>query len=81
MSNFNLDQSIAKVITTFIISLAFFGSIYISLQRLDTYLLIKAVDDCAKISRAEKEIVQENVKVVYPLTDAYKTCLKDKGIK
>lgn len=52
---------------------------YLSLMRIDKFLKIKAVDDCANASRYERTIPAEQAKVTAPVMDQYKSCLKDKG--
>jgi hypothetical protein len=48
------------------------------LMRADKYLQIKAVDDCYK-SSSYTSSPDEKTKIVYPLGDVNKNCLKDKG--
>lgn len=55
-----------------------FVAVFMALGRVDTYMKIKAMDDCAKSSRYEAQ-VQDGGKVSYPLSDMYESCLKDKG--
>lgn len=57
-----------------------FISVFMSLQKVETYLKYKAMDDCAKIARYEAA-VENGGRVSYPLDDVYKACLKDKGVK
>lgn len=52
---------------------------FMAFARVDTYLKIKAVDDCGKVAQYEKTIAAESAKATYPVLDAYKNCLKDKG--
>lgn len=56
-------------------------AVFLSLQRVDSFLKIKAIDDCGKISRYEANLDEVNARVTYPLDDIYKACLKDKGIE
>lgn len=58
-----------------------FVSVFMSLQKVETYLRYKAIDDCGKIARYEATLPDENARVLYPLDDIYKSCLKDKGIQ
>lgn len=53
-------------------------ALFFAVTRVDQYLKIKAVDDCARISRYE---VQEKTgaKVSMPIEDQYKNCVKAKG--
>ena len=57
-----------------------FVSVFMSLQKVETYLKYKAIDDCARISRYEASVA-DGGKVSYPLDDVYKACLKEKGVK
>ena len=54
------------------------AALFFAVTRADKFLKIKAVDDCARISRYE---VQEKsgAKVSMPIEDQYKNCLKTKG--
>lgn len=74
-----INQQTISVINRIIACLFLIISLILILQHVDKYLRIKAVDDCTKISRYEKQLPEENAKVFYPLTDIYKACLKDKG--
>ena len=53
-------------------------ALFFAVTRVDTYLKIKAIDDCAKTTRYE---VQEKpgVKVSMPIDDLYKKCVSEKG--
>ncbi|MDO8497528.1 MAG: hypothetical protein Q7S61_03210 [bacterium] len=75
-----MDTNITKIITTSILGVAFVLAVWLGVSRVDQYLKQNAVDECAKVSRYEKTITAENVKLYYPLADVYKNCLKDKGI-
>ncbi len=57
--------------------LTFFGLI-LALQRVDTYLRIKAVDECGLVSRFETNASNGDHTSV-PIADSYNACLKDKG--
>ena len=54
------------------------AALFFAVTRVDKYLKIKAVDDCARISRYE---VQEKsgAKVSMPIEDMYKKCITEKG--
>ena len=54
------------------------AALFLAVTRVDKYLKIKALDDCARISRYE---VQEKsgAKVSMPIEDLYNKCLKVKG--
>ncbi len=74
-----ISQQTISLINQIIAGLIVIVSLFLILQQVGQFLHIKAIDDCAKISRYEKDLPEENAKVFYPLTDIYKTCLKDKG--
>jgi hypothetical protein len=57
----------------------FFVAFYLMLTRIDTFLRLKAFDDCGKLSRYET--TDKNVRVYYPVLDIYNQCLEDKGLK
>ena len=56
-----------------------FVSIFLAIQRIDKYLRIKAIDECAKISRFEKQDSEQSAKIYYPLPEVYNKCIKLKG--
>lgn len=53
----------------------------LALTRFDTYMKYKGIDNCAKASRFEQTITDQNAKVSYPVQDVYKDCLSKKNIK
>lgn len=71
-------SNFSSAVNTIIIGVAFIVAVYLTLQKVDKFLQIKAVDDCGKISRYEVS-PDEKTKITYPLGDVYKQCLKDKG--
>jgi len=54
------------------------ATLFLAVTRVDKYLKIKAIDDCARITRYE---VQEKggAKVSMPIEDLYKKCVTEKG--
>lgn len=72
-------DSFDRTTAAFVLSIALFIGLLFSLKRVDSYLRIRAVEECGKVSRYEKTITDENAKASYPVVDVYKTCLKDKG--
>lgn len=58
-----------------IVAILGFAAAFLFLQRVDRYLKIKAVDECAAVARFEKTVVEENARVTYPLEDIYRQCL------
>ena len=70
-----------STVNTIIIGVIVLLGLFLVMLRFDRYLKIKAIDDCARISKYEKNVTEENAKVTYPLADVYQSCLKDKGIK
>jgi len=73
------NQQIMAVINQIILSLTIIISLFLILNQVNQFLRIKAIDDCGKISRYEKQLPEDNAKVFYPVLDQYKSCLKDKG--
>lgn len=52
--------------------------LYFAVTRVDKFFKIKAIDDCARISRYEAK--EENGStVIFPVDDVYQNCLKVKG--
>ncbi len=77
MTNSKVIQLVRTIITTAV----GFVIVVLALQRVDTFLRYKALDDCAKVSRFEKENPADGTRVDYPMTDMYKACLQDKGLQ
>lgn len=75
----NKSNMVLTVLNWVIFSVLVIVLFIFSLARVDKFLKIKAIDDCAKTSRFEKTITDENTKVAYPVLDIYKNCIKDKG--
>lgn len=73
----SLTQIILKIISYILLSLAFIGVFLL----FTTYLRNQAINDCAKISKYTKQVVEDSATVEYPVNDFYTQCLKDKGIK
>lgn len=71
----------ASTVNTIIIGIVVLLGVFLMMLRVDRYIKVKAIDECAKISKYEKTVTAENAKVSYPLADVYQSCLKDKGIK
>ncbi len=67
-------DSIVKLIGIFAIS----AVAYLGFMRIDTFLRNQAVNECGHVARYEKTL-EDKAKVIYPMTDIYQTCLKDKG--
>lgn len=53
---------------------------YLVLLRVDTYLRNSAVDNCAKISKFEKQDKAQSAVISYPIKDVYQECLIRKGL-
>lgn len=66
------------LIALFLGAIVLFG--YLLILRIDTFLKDRAIDECAKISKFEKNLPDENAKVSYPVIDIFNDCLKRKGI-
>lgn len=69
----------SKIINSLIIAAALIVVAFLVLIRVDIFLKIKAIDDCGKISKFEKDNPGDNSKVSYPIADFYIPCLKTKG--
>lgn len=74
------DQNFYLPASIVIASVILLFAVILLLGRFDSYLRVKAVDDCGKIARYEKNLPEDNAKISYPVGDMYKNCLKDKGI-
>jgi hypothetical protein len=75
----NKTNQTASIINCVLLIIFGIISLFLILQRVDRYLKIKAIDECYKISKYERNIPEENAKVTYPLSDQYKSCIKNKG--
>jgi len=53
-------------------------ALYFAVTKVDKFFKIKAVDDCARISRYEAKESNGST-VVFPVEDVYQNCLKTKG--
>lgn len=71
----NLTRTANVILVVIFLSVALF----LSLRRVDTYLKLKAIDDCMQASSFEQTVEKDNTVVSYPVTDMYKKCLQDKG--
>ncbi|NTU74247.1 hypothetical protein HGB07_08995 [Candidatus Roizmanbacteria bacterium] len=54
--------------------------IYYIFLKIDDYMHMVAINDCAKLSTFQKSNPSDNTVVSYPVPDVYQACLKDKGI-
>lgn len=63
------------------IALFAFIAVVLILLRVDTYLKIKAIDDCAHISVFEQNSLEKNEITKSPVYEVYQYCLSDKGIR
>ncbi len=70
-------MDIFKIINSFIL----IAAVVIFAWLLNTYIKNQAIDGCARNSSYSVNLPSQDAKVTYPVTEAYKQCLKDKGIK
>lgn len=61
-----------------IFGIILFASVFMSLQRVDKFIKIKAIDDCGKVARYEFT-GGDGSRSMTPVDDIYKECLKQKG--
>ncbi len=74
----NTDKAKIHLAVTFIGYFLLFLGFYLALMRIDTFLRLRAFDDCGKLSRYET--TEKTAHFSYPVLDIYNSCLKDKGI-
>lgn len=76
-----MDQNnmTAKIVSSVITAVVIGVVAFMFLGKIDSYLRIKAIDECGKISKYEITAA-DGSHVSYPINDVYKSCLKDKGI-
>ncbi len=90
----NINRHFVAVLKALIV-LCFLALVFVFTQgvskRLDVYLRIRAVEECSKISTFEQKETKEEVVAYegrskktesvakYPIKEAYKRCLQDKG--
>lgn len=71
----NIGSTIKFVVSLLVVAITlFFASSHIS-----AYLKERAIDNCARISRYQTQLTDQNATVWYPIVDVYKQCLRDKG--
>lgn len=68
-----------NILALIIIAAAFLAAVFLTLQRVDVYLELKAIDDCAKISKYEVDNPDKGTRVWYPVENVYQDCLREKG--
>lgn len=61
-----------------IFGILMFVAVFMSLQRVDKYLKVKAIDDCGQVARYEYN-GSDGSRSISPNDDVYKACMKDKG--
>ena len=66
-------------LSTLLLTIFLFVTLFFALNKIDKYLRIQAVDQCAKLSKYEVVNSKDQSRISYPIVDVYKTCLKDKG--
>ncbi len=74
------SDNIARVASLLFVLIFLFVSLLLIMGRVDRYLQIKAMDDCARASRFEQKIERQNAVASYPIEGLYNKCLKEKGI-
>lgn len=88
MKTYNTKDYLFHLLSLLIV----FGFVFFVLDtfmlRIDSYiqyqkdkLRLTAINDCGKVAQFEKTLDKENTKIISPLEDVYKQCLKDKGIE
>jgi hypothetical protein len=73
-------QSIGSVLVggaIFAVALATFSLA----PRLDRYMELKAMDDCAQAYRMQYTDTKSNTVISQPIKDLYNECLQDKGLQ
>lgn len=71
-------KTIDKILTAIIFSAAFLVAIYLTLGKLEKYLKIKAMHQCAQIASVSYTN-DEGATVTEPYKPVYESCLKMKG--
>lgn len=74
------SDNIARVASLLFVLIFMFVSLLLVMGRVDRFIEIKAMDDCARASRFEQKIERQNAVASYPIEGLYNKCLKDKGI-
>lgn len=70
-----------NIIRTILIIAALAVLSYFSFQRVDRYLELKAVDDCAREYQTEYTDVANNTKITRPLEAPFTECVWEKGVR
>lgn len=74
------SDNIARVASLLFVLIFLFVSLLLTMGRVDRFLNLKAMDDCARASRFEQRIDRQNAVASYPIEGLYNKCLKEKGI-
>lgn len=74
------SNNIARVASLLFVLVFLFVSLLLIMGRVDKFIRIKAMDDCARASRFEQKIDRQNAVASYPIEGLYNKCLKEKGI-
>lgn len=72
-------ESLSRTANVILVVIFLSVALFLGLRRVDTYLKLKAMDDCMQASSFEQTVEKDNAVVSYPVTDMYKKCLQDKG--
>jgi len=75
MTNSNNGKGMTEMIVSVLLAAVI---LFLLVSRVDKFLKIKALDDCARITKYEVT-EQGGAKVTMPIEDAYKNCVKEKG--
>ncbi len=74
------SDNIARVASLLFVLIFLFVSLLLVMGRVDKFIEIKAMDDCARASRFEQKIDRQNAVASYPIEGLYNKCLKEKGL-
>ena len=72
------NQNISLIQTVLILIFSMIA-LQLVLTKVDIFLRLKAMNDCAMASRYETKDETTGATVSYPASNLYKTCLKEKG--
>lgn len=72
-------MNIATTIRFIVAMIALVVVVLIANMQVGSYLKERAIDNCARISRYQTTLADQNATVWYPIDDIYKQCLRDKG--
>ncbi|OGK14471.1 hypothetical protein A3A93_04350 [Candidatus Roizmanbacteria bacterium RIFCSPLOWO2_01_FULL_38_12] len=74
-----MQNTISNSLNVILLIVAIGIFFFLGMNRVDQFLKIKAIDDCARTMRFEQTSPTEGIKISIPVQDVYEKCINDKG--